>query len=64
MTVFNYFQTESALIYDGIKLLATAMQDLDQSQSVDGIQPISCENGNPWLYGSSLINYMRPVNTL
>jgi ionotropic glutamate receptor len=60
----KHILTESALIYDGIKLLATAMQDLDQSQSVDGIQPISCENGNPWLYGSSLINYMRPVNTL
>ncbi|UXI16918.1 hypothetical protein NH340_JMT02861 [Sarcoptes scabiei] len=56
-----FFQTESALIYDGIRLLSTALQDLDQSQSVDGIQPISCSSGTPWLYGSSLINYMRPV---
>ncbi|XP_054154145.1 glutamate receptor ionotropic, kainate 2-like [Oppia nitens] len=57
----KYILTDSALVYDGVKLLATALQDLDQSQSVDGIQPISCENGSPWLYGSSLINYMRPI---
>jgi hypothetical protein len=54
------FQTESALIYDAVKLLATAVQDLDQSQAVEA-QPISCENGIPWVHGSSLINYMRPV---
>lgn len=57
-------QIESALIYDGIRLLSTALQDLDQSQSVDGIQPISCHSGSPWLYGSSLLNYMRPVRVL
>ncbi|CAG2183662.1 unnamed protein product, partial [Oppiella nova] len=52
--------TESALIYDGVKLLATAIQDLDQSQTVE-IQSISCESAIPWEKGSSLINYMRPV---
>ncbi|KAJ6217244.1 hypothetical protein RDWZM_008401 [Blomia tropicalis] len=57
----NGILTESALIYDGIRLLSTALQDLDQSQSVDGIQPISCHSGSPWLYGSSLMNYMRPI---
>ena len=53
-------KTETALIYDAVKLLATALQDLDQSQSVD-VSPISCENGTPWPHGSSLINYMRPI---
>lgn len=53
-------QTETALIYDAVKLLATALQDLDQSRSID-VTPISCENGIPWMHGSSLINYMRPI---
>jgi len=54
-------KTETALIYDAVKLLATALQDLDQSQSID-VSPVSCENGVPWPHGSSLINYMRPVS--
>lgn len=53
--------TESALIYDGVKLLAMALQELDQSQSIQ-VGPISCEHGTPWSHGSSLINYMRPVS--
>lgn len=53
-------QTETALIYDAVKLLSAGLQDLDRSQAVT-IEPISCDNGNPWQHGSSLINYMRPV---
>ena len=53
--------TESALIYDGVKLVAMALQELDQSQSIE-VGPISCEHGTPWSHGSSLINYMRPVS--
>ncbi|XP_054163278.1 glutamate receptor ionotropic, kainate 2-like [Oppia nitens] len=56
----NSISTESALIYDGVRLLATAIQDLDQSQTVE-IQSISCTAGVPWEKGSSLINYMRPI---
>ncbi|KAI1298750.1 Glutamate receptor ionotropic, kainate 2 [Halotydeus destructor] len=57
----EHIKTETALIYDAVKLLATALQDLDQSQSID-VTPISCENGTPWPHGSSLINYMRPIS--
>lgn len=53
-------QTDSALIYDAVKLTATALRELDQSQRID-IHQLSCENEIPWIYGSSLINYMRPV---
>ncbi|RWS26385.1 glutamate receptor: ionotropic kainate 3-like protein 2, partial [Leptotrombidium deliense] len=53
-------KTETGLIYDAVKLLATAVQDLDQSLSID-VSQISCENGTPWPHGSSLINYMRPI---
>lgn len=42
--------------------MATALQDLDQSRSID-VVPISCyENGTPWTHGSSLINYMRIIS--
>ncbi|KAH9418715.1 hypothetical protein DERP_004041, partial [Dermatophagoides pteronyssinus] len=53
--------TESALIYDSIRLFATALKDLDQSQSIS-MPTTSCTNMNPWLYGTSLMNYMRPIS--
>lgn len=33
---------------------------MDQSQSIS-MPTTSCTNMNPWLYGTSLMNYMRPV---
>jgi hypothetical protein len=55
-------QTESALIYDAVKLLATSLGRLDRSQAIE-IRPISCVDEVPWFHGTSLINYMRPVST-
>ncbi|CAG2165428.1 unnamed protein product [Oppiella nova] len=52
--------TESALLYDSVKLLATALQDLDQSQSIT-MPSISCQSESQWQFGSSLMNYMRPA---
>ncbi|XP_054152427.1 glutamate receptor ionotropic, kainate 2-like [Oppia nitens] len=52
--------TESALLYDSVKLLATALQDLDQSQSIT-MPSISCQSDNQWQFGTSLMNYMRPI---
>ncbi|KPM03138.1 glutamate receptor, ionotropic kainate-like protein 1, partial [Sarcoptes scabiei] len=52
--------TESALIYDAVKLMSTAIQELDHGQSIE-IQQVSCESSVPWSHGSSLINYMRPI---
>nr|XP_027202439.1 glutamate receptor ionotropic, kainate 2-like isoform X2 [Dermatophagoides pteronyssinus] len=57
----NTILTESALIYDSIRLFATALKDLDQSQSIS-MPTTSCTNMNPWLYGTSLMNYMRPIS--
>ncbi|KAJ6215793.1 hypothetical protein RDWZM_010293 [Blomia tropicalis] len=56
----GHIATDSALLYDAVRLLATAIQDLDQSQSIE-IHPVSCETATPWAHGSSLINYMRPI---
>lgn len=55
-------QTESALVYDSVKLLAMALENLDMSQSVD-IPSVSCEDEIPWSHGTSLVNYMRPVRS-
>jgi ABC-type amino acid transport substrate-binding protein len=54
-------KTQTALIYDAVKLLAIAIQELDSSQSIE-IASIRCENEIPWTHGSSLINYMRPIS--
>lgn len=57
-----YFQTETALLYDSVKLFANALIDLDQSQSVTmPSKTTSCIDMNPWLYGTSLMNYMRQI---
>ncbi|UXI15496.1 Death-associated protein kinase 1 [Sarcoptes scabiei] len=56
----NTILTESALLYDSVRLFARALKDLNQSQSIS--MPLtSCSNMNPWLYGTSLMNYMRPI---
>lgn len=57
----HVINTQTALIYDAVKLLAIAMQELDSSQSIE-ITSIRCENEIPWTHGSSLINYMRPIS--
>jgi len=56
----NLVKTQTALIYDAVKLLSLGLQELDQSQSIE-ITPINCESEIPWTHGSSLINYMRPI---
>ncbi|KAG1652212.1 Glutamate receptor ionotropic, kainate 1 [Nymphon striatum] len=50
--------TQTALIYDAVTLLSKSLHDLDRSQDMQ-VKPISCDNGSPWAYGNSLINYMK-----
>lgn len=52
--------SQSALLYDAVKLFSLALQELDQSQAID-VSAVNCENEVPWTHGSSVINYMRPV---
>ena len=54
--------TETALLFDSVKLLALGLQELDQSQAIDTITPLSCDNEVPWTHGSSLLNYIRPIS--
>lgn len=57
---YAVLQTASALVYDAVKLLATAIEALDKSQKIV-IPKLSCENEVPWSIGTSLVNYMRPT---
>lgn len=59
----NDILIQSALIYDAVSLLASAIRDLDIGESIDA-QSLSCEstNGETWQHGSSIINYMRSMS--
>lgn len=54
-------RTETALMYDAVKLFAMALQDLDESKAIE-FPPISCENGVRGSDGTSIINYMKPIS--
>ena len=54
-------KTQTALIYDAVKLFSLGLQELDQSQSIE-INPINCESEDAWSHGSSVLNYMRPIS--
>ncbi|XP_067141027.1 glutamate receptor ionotropic, kainate 2-like [Centruroides vittatus] len=54
-------RTETALMYDAVKLFAMALQDLDASRTID-FPSISCENGVRGSDGTSIINYMKPIS--
>lgn len=52
------FTTEVALMYDAVKLFATALSELDRSKPIQ-IERLSCENEQSWSYGWALTNYMK-----
>ncbi len=54
-------QTDTALTYDAVQLLAKAMMELDSSQVVDREAGIGCDGKHTWRHGNSLINYMKLV---
>ncbi|XP_067123751.1 glutamate receptor ionotropic, kainate 2 isoform X1 [Centruroides vittatus] len=60
-TILRVSSTEVALMYDAVKLLAKALNDLDQGQKIRP-RPLSCVTEEPWVHGISLINYMRMIN--
>ncbi|XP_054153108.1 glutamate receptor ionotropic, kainate 2-like [Oppia nitens] len=55
----EYFNTDTVLIYDAVKVLAVALKELHTFE----VQPIDCNEERPWPHGSSVINYMRQVHT-
>ncbi|XP_076044322.1 glutamate receptor ionotropic, kainate 2-like [Oratosquilla oratoria] len=56
----EFVQTETALMYDAVHLFTKAIQDLDNSTDVQ-ITALVCEGEDAWVYGNSIINYMKLV---
>ena len=56
----SFIKTESGLIYDSVHLFALSLGELNKSQSIEP-RPVSCQNEIPWIHGTSVINYLRPI---
>jgi hypothetical protein len=50
-------KTELVLIHDAMQVFAAALEKLT---NVHG-EPLRCEKYDTWMYGSSLLNFMRTV---
>lgn len=56
------FQLSSALLFDAVHTVVTAVQELNRSQNVGATQ-LSCKSSKIWEHGTSLMNYLRMVRT-
>ncbi|XP_069950782.1 glutamate receptor ionotropic, kainate 2-like isoform X2 [Cherax quadricarinatus] len=56
----SFWTTETALMYDAVKLFVLAIQALDNSTDVQ-LTSLVCEGEVSWDHGNSLINYMKLV---
>lgn len=54
-------KTETALIYDSVKLLALGLEHMDSAKHVSVFPAISCNHMNKGVDGTSLINFMKNV---
>ncbi|KAM5312674.1 glutamate receptor ionotropic, kainate 4 [Glossophaga mutica] len=50
----------SALLFDALYAVVTAVQELNRSQEI-GVKPLSCGSAQIWQHGTSLMNYLRMV---
>lgn len=61
LTLFRWFQTETALMYDAVHLFAKALDEVSRAQEI-AVDPLSCSKAKPWDNGNSLLNYMKMVS--
>jgi len=54
-------QTEAALIYDAVHVLAHALERVQPSFSRMRLVNLSCEGDQAWAFGSSLYSYLNLV---
>ncbi|KAH6927661.1 hypothetical protein HPB50_006366 [Hyalomma asiaticum] len=55
--------TKVALMYDAVRLFATALRDLQPNNGPKiQVRPLSCETEEPWSQGNSFVKYMRMIN--
>ena len=50
-------------MYDAVQLFALGLKESAQAQDVV-TEPLSCNKKQTWLYGNSLLNYMKSVSNL
>ncbi|KAB0347004.1 hypothetical protein FD754_011861 [Muntiacus muntjak] len=50
----------SALLFDAVYAVVTAVQELNRSQEI-GVKPLSCGSAQIWQHGTSLMNYLRMI---
>lgn len=55
-------QLSSALMFDAVHVVVGAVRELNRSQEI-GVKPLSCTSPQIWQHGTSLMNYLRMVNT-
>lgn len=58
--IFNFFQTEPALMYDSVAVFAAGLEALDRSHKLKPMN-LSCDQEIPWEDGTSLYNYLNAV---
>lgn len=56
-------QTEAALMYDAVYVLAHGLQQVDKSTRLRLVN-LSCDGDQAWAFGSSLYNYLNLVSIL
>ncbi|CAB4058878.1 GRIN [Lepeophtheirus salmonis] len=57
---FHPLYTENVLIFDAMRTFAKALDDLGSLNRLE-INPFSCEQPKPWMYGDKLMNYLHHV---
>ena len=58
---FTYFQTDVALMYDGVFLAALALHEVGKAKVVTTDKELSCSKSKSWADGISVLNYMKTV---
>lgn len=49
-------------MFDAVHVVVGAVRELNRSQEI-GVKPLSCTSPQIWQHGTSLMNYLRMVNT-
>lgn len=61
--LFLFPQLSSALLFDAVYAVVSAVQELNRSQEI-GVKPLSCGSAQIWQHGTSLMNYLRMVRAV
>jgi len=62
--VLLWTQTEAALIYDAVHVLAHALERVLPSFSRMRLVNLSCDGDQAWAFGSSLYSYLNLVSNM